>query len=149
MPMHVAACNPTHRHTFPPLFWATCPRKVGGKYANAWGCMQPQALAYMSPTCLGPHGPDTYGDNMPKRGGGMEPHALANFSPCFVWATWTREVGGNNMPMHAATHCYVLHHRLLYVCLCNVSLFPGDTWPRKEEEICAQASGSMLLCASA
>ena len=29
------------------------PRKVGEKYANAWGCMQPQALAYFPPIVLG------------------------------------------------------------------------------------------------
>ena len=53
MPLRVDAPSPMHCHTFPLLVWATWPNKYGGKYAHAWGCTQPHALAYASTTCLG------------------------------------------------------------------------------------------------
>ena len=37
MAKHITMCRHMHWHTFPLLFWATCPRQVGEMYANACG----------------------------------------------------------------------------------------------------------------
>ena len=82
MPMCDAACSPMHWHTFPLLFWSKWPRKVGDKYANAWGCMQPHALAYLSSTVLVHMAKQSRG-NYANAWGCTQPRALAYFSLYF------------------------------------------------------------------
>ena len=78
MPMPGAAHNPMHWHTLPLLVWAMWPRKVKENYANAWGRMQPHALAYFAPTVLGHMAQKRKGKSCQCMG---LPHALAYFSP--------------------------------------------------------------------
>ena len=101
------------------------PRKVGEQYANACGCMQPHALAYISLLFCGAgprkgmtqsmplHGvacnPTHWHNTSPyvfwatcPRNVGEQPRALAYLFPLLCWATWPRTSIGQRMPLHKA-----------------------------------------------
>ena len=111
--MPVAACSHRHQHIFPYSSGRCIAQTSRQINANAFGCMQPQASAWMSVLFWAMHRPEKWG-NLCRRlrqhvdaCGGMQPHATAYVSLLF-WAMHRPEQVRKSTPMHVVARPHTL-----------------------------------------